>query len=81
MPEVVRSYIEERDFDQIRILQKRILAAYEQDFSKHAPYDLVPKIRMCGTAFLPNWQKKQKSYTDLSEKVRERRSTKRRLCG
>lgn len=29
-----------------KVIQKRILAAYEQDFSKHAPVEIVPKIRM-----------------------------------
>ena len=27
-------------------IQKRILSAYEQDFSKHAPNEIVPRIRM-----------------------------------
>ena len=46
MPEAVESFIEEKDFIEVRKIQKRILAAYEQDFSKHAPIDIVPKIRM-----------------------------------
>ena len=33
-------------FNEVREIQKRILAAYEQDFSKHAPNEIVPKIRM-----------------------------------
>ena len=35
-----------KDFNEVREIQKRILAAYEQDFSKHAPNEIVPKIRM-----------------------------------
>lgn len=46
MPEAVQSFVEERDFNAVRNIQKRILAAYEQDFSKHAPIEIVPKIRM-----------------------------------
>ena len=46
MPEVVSSYVEKRDFVEVRELQKDILAAYEQDFSKHAPNEIVPRIRM-----------------------------------
>lgn len=46
MPEVVSSYSEEQDFTEVRSIQKRILNAYEQDFSKHAPANIVPKIRM-----------------------------------
>ena len=46
MPEVVQSFAESKDFNEVRAIQKRILAAYEQDFSKHAPNEIVPKIRM-----------------------------------
>lgn len=46
MPEVVKSFAESRDFAAARAIQQRILLAYEQDFSKHAPNDIVPRIRM-----------------------------------
>ena len=46
MPEAVQSFSSEKDFNEVRDIQKRILAAYEQDFSKHAPNEIVPKIRM-----------------------------------
>lgn len=46
MPEAVLSFAQERDFGKVRQIQKRILEAYEQDFSKHAPNEMVPKIRM-----------------------------------
>ena len=46
MPEAVQSFAESKDFTEVRAIQKRILAAYEQDFSKHAPNEIVPKIRM-----------------------------------
>lgn len=46
MPEAVQSFAENKDFSEVREIQKRILTAYEQDFSKHAPNDIVPRIRM-----------------------------------
>ncbi len=46
MPEAVQSFVQEKDFNEVRKIQKRILAAYEQDFSKHAPIEIVPRIRM-----------------------------------
>ncbi len=46
MPEVVQSFADDKDFNEARDIQKRILLAYEQDFSKHAPNEIVPKIRM-----------------------------------
>jgi predicted AAA+ superfamily ATPase len=46
MPEVVAAFAEHRDFNEARELQQDILTAYEQDFSKHAPHETVPRIRM-----------------------------------
>ncbi len=46
MPEAVQNFTENQDFNEVRAIQKRILAAYEQDFSKHAPNEIVPKIRL-----------------------------------
>ena len=46
MPEPVLSYKDHSDFNEVRNIQKRILLAYEQDFSKHAPSETVPRIRM-----------------------------------
>jgi predicted AAA+ superfamily ATPase len=46
MPEVVNSFFERSDFQEVRTLQKNILMAYEFDFSKHAPHEIVPRIRM-----------------------------------
>ena len=46
MPEAVLSFSQHTDFSEVREIQKRILIAYEQDFSKHAPHEIVPRIRM-----------------------------------
>lgn len=46
MPEVVQAFADDRDFNEVREIQRRILEAYEQDFSKHAPNEVVPRIRM-----------------------------------
>lgn len=46
MPEAVQRFSETRDFNEARKVQEQILAAYEQDFSKHAPPEIVPRIRM-----------------------------------
>ena len=45
MPEVVETYLETKDFGEVRKKQKALLDAYEQDFSKHAPNNIVPRIR------------------------------------
>ncbi|MHC1776947.1 MAG: ATP-binding protein [Lentimicrobium sp.] len=46
MPEAVLKFSENSSFSEVREIQKQILNAYEQDFSKHAPMDIVPRIRM-----------------------------------
>lgn len=46
MPEAVLNYSQEQDLKAVRNIQDMILAAYEQDFSKHAPVSILPKIRM-----------------------------------
>lgn len=46
MPEVVVNFVNDQDFNEAREIQKRILTAYEQDFSKHAPNEVIPRIRM-----------------------------------
>ncbi len=46
MPEAVLSFSGNRDFREVRDIQRRILISYEHDFSKHAPNDIVPRIRM-----------------------------------
>lgn len=46
MPEVVKKYVETDELLSVREIQKEILHGYEQDFSKHAPREQVPRIRM-----------------------------------
>jgi predicted AAA+ superfamily ATPase len=62
MPEVVQSFAENKDFNEAREIQKRILAAYEQDFSKHAPYEIVPKIRMIWNSISSQLAKENKKF-------------------
>lgn len=62
MPEAVRSFTEEKDFNEVREIQKHILAAYEQDFSKHAPIEIVPKIRMIWNSIPSQLAKENKKF-------------------
>jgi len=62
MPEAVMCYIETGDFSEVRNIQKRILDAYEQDFSKHAPADIVPKIRMIWNSIPSQLAKENKKF-------------------
>jgi hypothetical protein len=62
MPEVVQSFADEKDFNEVRNIQKRILAAYEQDFSKHAPNEIVPKIRTVWNSIPSQLAKENKKF-------------------
>lgn len=62
MPEAVQSFAEKKDFNEAREIQKRILAAYEQDFSKHAPIGIVPKIRMVWNSIPSQLAKENKKF-------------------
>jgi len=46
MPEAVATFAEDRDWQRTRRVQNEILMAYERDFSKHAPKEIFPRIRM-----------------------------------
>ncbi len=46
MPEVVQTFIDTDDFYEVREVQKNLLKYYEEDFSKHASKEVVPRIMM-----------------------------------
>ena len=62
MPEAVQSFVENKDFNEVREIQKRILTAYEQDFSKHAPNEIVPRIRMLWNSIPSQLAKENKKF-------------------
>ena len=62
MPEAVQCFIDQKDFNEVREIQKRLLAAYEQDFSKHAPVEQVPKIRMVWNSIPSQLAKENKKF-------------------
>ena len=62
MPEVVQCYIEEKDYNEVRAIQSRIIEAYVNDFSKHAPNDIVPKIRLVWNNISSQLAKENKKF-------------------
>ena len=62
MPEAVQNFAKEKEFNEVREIQKRILTAYEQDFSKHAPIEIVPKIRMIWNSIPSQLAKENKKF-------------------
>jgi predicted AAA+ superfamily ATPase len=62
MPEVVMSFRQNMDYTDVRQIQNNILLAYEQDFSKHAPAEIVPRIRMLWNSTLAQLAKENKKF-------------------
>lgn len=62
MPEAVLRFSETNNYSEIREIQQRIIETYEQDFSKHAPNEIVPKIRMIWNSILSQLAKENKKF-------------------
>ena len=62
MPEVVRSFAEKQDYEEVRKIQLNILLAYENDFSKHAPVSQLPRIRMVWQSILGQLAKENAKF-------------------
>ena len=62
MPEAVANFADNTDFNEAREIQRRILNAYEQDFSKHAPNEAVPRIRMLWNSIPAQLTKENKKF-------------------
>ena len=74
MPAAVASFAEKKDFIEVRSIQKKILDAYESDFSKHAPVEIVPRIRLVWNSILPQLAKENRKfiYAKLQKGARAR---------
>ena len=62
MPEVVLTFILQKDMHLVRQKQLDILTAYEQDFSKHAPNEIVPRIRLVWQSLPAQLAKENKKF-------------------
>jgi len=74
MPEVVLSFSKEKNFNKIRSIQKRIIADYENDFSKHTGMVSSEKVIRLWNS-IPSQlarEKKQFVYKDVKTGARSR---------
>ena len=62
MPEAVLEFITNRDFKSVRSIQNKLLFAYENDLSKHAPGELVTRIRMLWNSIPAQLAKENKKF-------------------
>ena len=62
MPEAVLAFSLRRDFDEVREIQQEILHSYDFDFSKHAPLEIVPRIRQLWTSLPAQLSKENRKF-------------------
>ena len=62
MPSAVNKYIETKDYKQVRKIQLKLLKAYEEDFSKHAPIEIVPRLKMLWNSIPAQLAKENKKF-------------------
>jgi len=62
MPEVVLHFSQNRDWQKVRELQDDILKTYQNDFSKHAPQEIIPRINMVWESIPAQLAKENKKF-------------------
>lgn len=62
MPAAVSAWVETKDFSEVTKIQRRLLTAYENDFSKHAPSGIIPKIHHIWNSILSQLAKENKKF-------------------
>lgn len=62
MPEAVDSWVHDRDYEEVRAIQKGLLDFYDNDFSKHAPAGEIVRIRAVWNSLLKQLTKENRKF-------------------
>ncbi|MCL2747039.1 MAG: AAA family ATPase [Oscillospiraceae bacterium] len=62
MPSAVSTWLDTKDFSELEATQLGILATYENDFSKHPPANVIPKIRHLWNSIPSQLAKENKKF-------------------
>ncbi|MFT3946596.1 MAG: AAA family ATPase [Agriterribacter sp.] len=62
MPEAVKDFAENLDWQSVRHIQNQIIASYRSDFSKHAPKEILPRINMVWDSMPAQLSKENKKF-------------------
>lgn len=62
MPSAVLKWLETRDYFEVDDVQRQLVSAYENDFSKHAPRQMVEKIRYVWDSIPSQLAKENKKF-------------------
>ncbi len=69
MPEAVGDWLETASFAEVRRTQRKILLDYDDDFKKHAPVELLPRIRLVWNSIAAQLAKENKKFLYSSLKT------------
>ena len=73
MPEAVASFVSHQDFRKVRDIQLALLADYRDDFGKHAPKEVKPKIELIWDSIPAQLAKENRKF--IFSKVRKGESS------
>lgn len=62
MPRAVSVYSSTKDLAAVRQIQLSLISSYDNDFSKHAPLSLVPRIRLVWNSVVSQLAKENKKF-------------------
>lgn len=62
MPEAVQAFAERKDYNEVRQIQTDLINYYQQDFSKHAPNTVVPRLNMVWSSIPMQLAKENKKF-------------------
>jgi len=62
MPEAVADYITNKNLESVRTIQDKILLGYENDFAKHVPHDIIPRVRLVWNSLLGQLAKENRKF-------------------
>ncbi len=62
MPEAIEDFRVNRDWQRVREIQNQIIDSYRNDFSKHAPNEILPRINMVWESIPAQLSKENKKF-------------------
>lgn len=62
MPEAVAAFVDDAEWEEVRAVHSEILRGYDDDFSKHAPSNIVPRLRQIWASIPRQLGKENKKF-------------------
>lgn len=62
MPEAVKTFAEQQNYEKVRVVQQEILKSYRSDFSKHPPKEIVKRMALLWDSIPAQLAKENKKF-------------------